>query len=88
MEAITQEVNRTLRGWFEYFKDSLQNVFKKEDRWVRGRLRAVLRKRHKGHRRARGLDQPRWPKAACAELGLISLAAAHYEAMQTRKRTH
>jgi RNA-directed DNA polymerase len=41
MEEITGEVNRTLRGWFEYFKHSVKNVFEREDRWVRGRLRAI-----------------------------------------------
>ena len=38
MGDITGEVNRTMRGWFEYFKHSIKNVFEKEDRWVRGRL--------------------------------------------------
>jgi RNA-directed DNA polymerase len=88
MNDITAEVNRTLRGWFEYFKHSLPNVFKKEDGWVRGRLRAILRKRHKGHGRARGLDHQRWPNTYFADLGLISLALAHRQAIQSRKRTH
>jgi RNA-directed DNA polymerase len=88
MEDITGEVNRTLRGWFEYFKHSLHNAFTKEDGWVRGRLRAILRKRHKGHGRARGLDHQRWPNAYFADLGLISLALAHKHAIQSRKRTH
>ena len=29
-----------------------------------------------------------WPKAYFADLGLISLALAHKEAIQSRKRTH
>ena len=88
MVDISQEVNRTLRGWFAYFKHSLPNVFKKEDGWVRGRLRAILRKRHQGHGRARGLDHQRWPNAYFADLGLISLALAYNEAIQSRKRNH
>jgi RNA-directed DNA polymerase len=88
MEDITGEVNRTLRGWFEYFKHGIENVFEKEDRWVRGRLRAILRKRHKGKGRARGLEHQRWPNAYFAELGLFSLAIAREQAIQSRKRTH
>jgi len=88
MADITGEVNRTLRGWFEYFKHSIENVFEKEDGWVRGRLRAILRKRHKGHGRARGNDHQSWPNAYFADLGLFSLAIARAQASQSRKRTH
>jgi RNA-directed DNA polymerase len=88
MEDIIAEVNRTLRGWFEYFQHSVQQVFKQEDGWVRARLRAMLRKRHKGHGRARGLDHQRWPNAYFADLGLFSLAIAREQASQSRKRTH
>ena len=88
MEDIIGEVNRTLRGWFEYFKHSVKNVFAKEDQWVCGRLRAILRKRHKGQGRARGIDHQRWPNASFAELGLFSIAIARVQASQSRKRTH
>jgi RNA-directed DNA polymerase len=73
IQDITAEVNRTMRGWFEYFKHSICNVFGRQDQWVRGRLRAILRKRHKGQGRARGIDHQRWPNAYFAELGLFSL---------------
>lgn len=79
MKEIIGEVNRTLQGWFGYFKHSVRNVFEKEDRWIRGRLRAVERKRHKLHGRARGRDHQRWPNAYFAHLGLISLALARNE---------
>ena len=74
MGEIIGAVNRTLRGWFEYFKHSIQNVFDREDQWIRGRLRAILRKRNKGHGRARGLDHQRWPNAYFAEPGTILLS--------------
>jgi hypothetical protein len=67
---------------------SVKNVFQKEDAWVRGRLRAILKKRHKGKGRARGLDHQRWPNAYFADLGPFSLAIARAQAIQTRKRTH
>jgi RNA-directed DNA polymerase len=88
MRAITAEVNRTLRGWFEYFKHGVNNVCEKQDKWVRQRLRAALRKRHQGSGRPKGNDYQRWPNASFAGLGLISLALAHSEAIQSGKRTH
>jgi RNA-directed DNA polymerase len=30
MDDIHTEINRTLRGWFEYFKHSIKNVFEKK----------------------------------------------------------
>ena len=83
MKDIVEEVNRTLRGWFEYFKHSVKNVFEKEDRWLRGRLRSLLRKRTKRSGRARGQDHQRWPNAYFADLGLISLALARRKASQS-----
>ena len=73
MKQIIEETNRTLRGWFNYFQHSIPNIFESLDQWIRGRLRSVLRKRHKGNGRARGNDHQRWPNAHFAELGLISL---------------
>ena len=88
MEDIIAEVNRTRRGWFEYFKHSLANVFEKEDKWVRQRLRNILRKRRKGRGRAGGKDNHRWTNAYFADLGLFSLATARAQAIQSRKRTY
>ena len=88
LSQITEEVNRTLRGWFEYFKHSHRTTFKPLDGWVRQRLRTILRKRHKGKGLARGRDQQRWPNAYFAELGLISLATARVKASQSHARGH
>lgn len=83
MKEIIGEVNRTLKGWFEYFKHSVRNAFVKEDQWIRGRLRAVERKRHKLQGRARGKDHQRWPNAYFTRLGLISLALARRRASRS-----
>ena len=85
MREIVAEVNRTLRGWFEYFRHSVKNVFAKEDRFVRQRLRTLQRRRHKGLGRARGRDHQRWPNAYFAELGLISLALARAKASRSQR---
>lgn len=74
MQTIVTDVNRTIRGWMGYFKHSIANIFPSMDSWVRGRLRTIQRKRHKGKGRARGRDHQRWPNAYFAELGLISMA--------------
>lgn len=88
IEEIHTEINQTLRGWMEYFKHSVKNVFDKEDKWIRGRLRAILRKRHQRQGIARGRDHQRWPNDYFADLGLISLALARSQASQSRKRPH
>jgi len=80
MSEIIEETNRTLRGWMGYLKHSIGNVFPPLDKWVRGRLRTILRKRHKGKGRARGRDHQIWPNAYFAELGLISLALTRTKA--------
>src|SRR5260221_262527 len=85
MKEIIEDVNRTLKGWFEYFQHSVGNVFWKEDQWVRGRLRTLDRKRHKLQGRARGRDHQRWPNAYFTRLGLISLALARRAASQSPK---
>jgi RNA-directed DNA polymerase len=88
MPQIIEETNRTLRGWFNYFQHSMANIFGDLDKWTRGRLRSILRKRHKGKGRARGRDHQRWPNAYFAELGLISLALARAKAANARKEAH
>jgi len=83
MKEIVQEVNRTLRGWFEYFKHSNRWTFTNVDRWVRGRLRIIQRRRRGLQGRARGQDQTRWTNRYFADLGLISLALAQRKASQS-----
>jgi len=70
-------VNRTLRGWYGYFKHSHRYVFEGIDRWVRMRLRSILRRRLGLKGRGRGRDHQRWPNAFFAECGLFSLCAAY-----------
>jgi RNA-directed DNA polymerase len=88
MTQIIADVNRTLRGWYEYFKHSYRPTFRFEDGWVRRRLRSILRKRsrRKGSAKANGADQTRWPNAYFAELGLFSLQEAHALACQSSCR--
>jgi RNA-directed DNA polymerase len=84
MDEIIEDINRTLRGWFGYFKHSHWTTFKPLDQWIRQRLRSMLRKRHKGNGRARGVDHQRWPNDYFVVLGLISLASARAQAANSR----
>lgn len=86
LPCIIADVNRVLRGWFAYFKHSRPFVFAPLDRWVRQRLRAILRKRRKRRGVAKGWDFHRWPNAFFAEQGLYSLVAAHASACQSSRR--
>jgi RNA-directed DNA polymerase len=78
MACIIVDLNRTLKGWFVYFRRCCPLVFSKLDGWIRRRLRSLLRKRQgrKGISR-HGNDERRWPNAFFAELGLFSLKTAH-----------
>jgi RNA-directed DNA polymerase len=77
LEAIIRDVNRTLRGWFEYFKHSTKSTFRNLDGWIRMRLRSILRKRRKRKGRGQGRDHQRWPNAYFTAHGFFSLEAAH-----------
>jgi RNA-directed DNA polymerase len=77
LAVVIDDVNRVLRGWFEYFKHSHPTAFRPIDGWVRMRLRSILRHRHGGHGRGHGLDHLRWPRRFFEEQGLFSLTTAH-----------
>ena len=80
------DVNRTTKGWFEYFKHSNKTAFPPIDGWIRMRLRSILRRRRRGHGRGRGADHQRWPNTFFVEQGLFSLVAAHATACQSSRR--
>jgi RNA-directed DNA polymerase len=86
LKSIIADVNRVLQGWFAYFQHSRPFVFVPLDRWVRQRLRAILRKRSKRRGVAKGWDFHRWPNAFFADQGLYSLVAAHASARQSSRR--
>lgn len=86
LQFVIANVNRTLHGWFVYFQHSRPFVLAQLDRFVRQRLRAILRKRRKRRGCAKGWDFHRWPNAFFAEQGLFSLVAAHASACQSSRR--
>jgi len=83
---IIEDLNRTLRGWFAYFKHTQGGEPKRIDSFIRRRLRAVLR-RHKKMTGRLGkslIDHRRWPNAFFADHGLFSLQSARAMASQSR----
>ena len=86
MSAIVTDLNRTLRGWFEYFKHSHPHTFSALDKWVRMRLRSMLRRRAHRPGRETGREHREWPNAFFAEQGLFSLATASALARQSSRR--
>jgi RNA-directed DNA polymerase len=86
LAVIIDGVNRTLRGWFEYFKHSRKYTFPMIDKWVRRRLRSILRKRIGLHGISRGHDHYRWPNEFFRARGLFSLVEAHRALLQSSTR--
>ena len=82
---VIADLNRTLRGWFGYFKHAHPRIFSVLDKLIRRRLRAMLRRqtRRSGFGKARS-DHQRWPNAYFANAGLFALHAAWQSARQPR----
>ena len=86
MPFLCARMTSPLRGWFTYFRHCHWSVFRDLDGWIRGRLRSILRKRHKRKGRARGSDHQRWPSAYFDKQGLYSLTTAHVGFVQSSQR--
>jgi RNA-directed DNA polymerase len=85
LARIIESLNRTLRGWFNYFKQAHPNTFPAVDQFTRRRLRAILRKQEKRPGFGKALnDHLRWPNAFFAEAGLLALKTAHQNAKHSR----
>jgi RNA-directed DNA polymerase len=86
LRTTIETVNQTLTGWFGYFKHGHTTCFQPLDKWIRMRLRSILRQRRKRKGRARGTDNVRWPNAFFAAQGLFCLSAARAQCGQSSRR--
>lgn len=87
IDCTIQDVNTTLVGWFEYFKHTTKRyVFEDLDRFIRQRLRAILKKQKKCPGIPKGRDFQRWPNAFFGKRKLFSLKTAHELACQSSTR--
>ena len=83
MTQIIAKLTLISRGWFEYYKHSIKNIFKELDAWTRMRLRSILRKRIGGKGRGRGNDHNKWPNEFFEGMGFYSLEMAHKSLRQS-----
>lgn len=74
IETIIADVNKTLRGWYEYFKDVTKYTLNTFDAFVRRRLRAILLKRVKKQGYGIGWKaHTKWTNNFFAERGLFTM---------------
>lgn len=83
LQVIISSVNRTAQGWFGYFKHSHWTTFAPLDKWLRMRLRSILRHRQGRRGRGRGRDHQRWQNAFFTTHGLFSFVAAQARIRQS-----
>ena len=75
LQCVIANLNRTLRGWFGYFRHCHPSVFQSIDSHLRVRLRRLLLKRHRRNPK-RLCRTRRWPNSFFADLGLYNLGEA------------
>jgi RNA-directed DNA polymerase len=84
LDETIQDLNKTVRGWFHYFRHCHWSVFSNYDAYIRKRLRRQLLKRHR--RNPKRLSRTRrWPNAYFTDRGLHSLSDAHSRFVQSCK---
>ena len=88
LAAVIDDLNRTIRGWYEYFKHCYYNVFESLDGKVRRRLRAILRKRQKISGPTTTADNSRWPNAYFADAGLFMMARARRMELESLRKAN
>ena len=86
LEMLVADLNRTLRGWFGYFKHAEPRIFDIIDGWIRRRLRSLLYKQQDkaSHHGISLAVNRRWPNAFFANAGLFALHTAWQTARQPR----
>ncbi len=74
---IIRQLNRTLGGWFSYFRSVHSSIHHRLDQAARRRLRAILAARRGVPNWGGGQGHNRWTNTFFAEHGLLSLQDAH-----------
>jgi RNA-directed DNA polymerase len=82
LEEMIQRINRSTRGWFNYFRHCHWNIFGNYDGMIRRRLRRLLLKRHRRNPK-RLSSTRRWPNAYFTDRGYHSLETAHSRFVQS-----
>lgn len=82
LEYISSKLNQMLRGWHNYFRHCLANVFERYDEIIRVRLRRMLLKRNRRNPKRQPRTR-RWPNQYFTDHGLVSLQDAHRRFVQS-----
>lgn len=82
LECMISRINKSLRGWFNYFRHCIWNIFREYDSMIRRRLRRMLLKRNRKNPE-RIPRNHRWPTSFFTDHGLYSLREAHVRFVQS-----
>ena len=82
LDFMIQKLNRSLQGWFNFFRHCHWRIFQDYDELIRRRLRRMLLKRHRLNRQHQSRNQ-RWPNAYFTECGFRSLRDSHTRFVQS-----
>jgi RNA-directed DNA polymerase len=69
LQVIIANVNRSAKGWYEYFKHSHHFTFKPLDQFIRTRLRSIIRQRSGRRGMSRGGESKDWTNDFFAHQG-------------------
>ncbi len=86
--TIASEINRTLRGWYGYFKWSQPTAMQRVDEWTRERIRHILRKRHRRRGMVNARERNEYGVNWFAVQGLVSLTRLQALWLQSREGNH
>ena len=88
VRTIASEVNRTLRGWYGYFRWSQSTALQRVDEWTRERIRHILRRRKGRYGMVHARERNEYGIGWFAEQGLISLMRTQAQWLQSREGNH
>jgi RNA-directed DNA polymerase len=86
LARIIGSLNRTLIGWFAYFKHCHERTYSTIDGFVRRRLRSILNRRARKKGRGWGLAHREWTNTYFEEAGLFSMTLEHRSIKAALKR--
>lgn len=81
--VMIAKLNLVLQGWHGYFVGSVIRNMIELDKWIRMRIRSILRYRQRKRGRGRGSDHQAWPNDWFNKQGLFSLATATVKARRS-----